>query len=419
MLPEPTQRRGEREQGKAWSGPFRPYAEEVLTIDPGARAGGAERRRNLALVLQRVHSAPATRSELTRVSGLNRSTVGALVADLAARGLVVEDEPAAAGQVGRPSPVVRAGERPVAIAINPEVDAVTVALVRLGGAVIAVERVPFAAAPSVDEAVSAASGAVRRLLDQEPTRRPVGAGLAIPGVVSTADGVVRLAPHLGWRDVPLASRFAEVLQLPVAAGNDATLGARAEALFGAGRGVADLVYLNGGSSGIGGGIVAGGVPLTGAGGHAGEFGHIILSTSGDQDTLGVRGTFESFVSRADLLRVLGLADAAPDRLEAALIASADPAVAREVERQTEVLATAIANAVTVLNPGRVILGGFLSALAAVSGPRLDALVADRALPGIGERVEIRRSELGSRIMLIGAAELAFGPVLADPAAYTP
>jgi predicted NBD/HSP70 family sugar kinase len=391
----------------------------VPIADPGARAGGAERRRNLALVLQRVHTAPVTRSELTRVSGLNRSTVGALVADLAGRGLVVEEEPAAAGQVGRPSPVVRAGDVPVAIAINPEVDAVTVALVGLGGTVVAVERTPFAAAPTVDEAVAAGAAAVHRLLEQEPTRRPIGAGLAVPGVVSTADGVVRLAPHLGWRDVPLAERFAAVLHVRVAAANDATLGARAESLFGAGRGVADLVYLNGGASGIGGGIVANGVPLAGATGHAGEFGHTILAPSGAPDTLGVRGTLEASVSRAALLRVLGLDDSAPDRFEAALIASDDPAVAREVERQVEVLATAIANAVTVLNPARIILGGFLSALAAVSAQRLDTLVADRALPGIGERVEIRRSELGSRIMLIGAAELAFAPLLRDPSAYQP
>lgn len=391
----------------------------VLTsTDAGGRAGGAERRRNLALVLQRVHAAPATRSELTRVSGLNRSTVGALVADLAARGLVIEDEPTAGGQVGRPSPVVRAGERPVAVAIHPEVDAVTVALVRLGGEVIAVERSPFAAAPSVDEAVDAAAGGLRRLLAREPSRHPIGAGLAIPGVV-TADGILRLAPHLGWRDVPIAARFAEVLHLPVAAANDGTLGARAEAQFGAGRGVDDLVYLNGGASGIGGGIVAGGVPLTGAAGHAGEFGHTILGAPGGADTLGVRGTFESAVSRAALLRVLRLDDAEPDRFEAALIAATDPAVAAEVAAQVDVLATAIANAVTVLNPARVILGGFLSALAAVSGQLLDSLVADRALPGIGERVEIRRSELGSRIMLIGAAELAFVPLLTDPATYQP
>jgi predicted NBD/HSP70 family sugar kinase len=390
-----------------------------MLTDAGARAGGAERRRNLALVLRRVHEAPATRSELTRVSGLNRSTVGALVADLVGRGLVIEEEAAAVGQVGRPSPVVRAGESPVAIAINPEVDAVTVALVALGGRVVAVERTPFTAPPTVVQTVEAGDAAVRRLLAQAPSRTAVGAGLAVPGVVSTADGVVRLAPHLGWRDVPLAARFAEVLRLPVAAANDATLAARAEGLFGAGRGVADLVFLNGGASGIGGGIVANGVPLAGATGHAGEFGHTILASSGSPDTLGVRGTVESTVSRAALLEVLHLTDTAPDRFEAALIASDDPAVDREIERQIDVLATAIANAVTVLNPARVILGGFLSALAAVSAQQLETLVADRALPGIGERVEIRRSELGSRIMLIGAAELAFGPLLADPSAYIP
>ncbi|MGT2426377.1 ROK family protein [Amnibacterium kyonggiense] len=388
----------------------------MSTSDLG-RAGGAERRRNLALVLQRVHAGPATRSELTRVSGLNRSTVGALVSDLVARGLVVEDEPAAGGQVGRPSPVVRAGERPVAIAINPEVDAITVAFVRLGGEVIAVDRTQLAAPPTVDEALEAVDAAVRRLRARQPGRDPVGAGLAVPGVVSTADGVVRLAPHLGWRNVPLAQRFAAVLQVPVAAANDATLGARAEALFGAGRGVADLVYLNGGASGIGGGIVAGGVPLAGATGHAGEFGHTILTPAGAADTLGVRGTLEAAVSRRALLRVLRLDDGDTDRLEAALAASTDPAVQREVAQQVDVLATAIANAVTVLNPARVILGGFLSALAGAAGPLLEALVADRALPGIGERVEIRRSELGPSILLIGAAELAFGPVLADPATY--
>jgi predicted NBD/HSP70 family sugar kinase len=369
-------------------------------------------------VLQRVHTAPATRSELTRTSGLNRSTVGALVADLAARGLVVEDEPAALGQVGRPSPVVRAGEAPVAIAVNPEVDAITVALVRLGGEVVDVRRTPFAAAPSVEEAVAAGGDAADRLLAAHPDRRAIGVGIAVPGVVGADGARVRLAPHLGWRDVPLADRFAERLRLPVTAANDAALGARAEWLFGAGRGVDDLVYLNGGASGIGGGIVAGGAPLVGATGHAGEFGHAVIASDDGADTLGVRGTFESAVTRSALLRVLHLDDATPEELEARLTAAAgDPAVAAEVDRQVAALAVAIANAVTVLNPARVILGGFLSALAAVAGDRLEHLVGERALPGIGEHVEIRRSELGSRILLIGAAELAFAPLLADPSGY--
>jgi predicted NBD/HSP70 family sugar kinase len=390
----------------------------VPTPEPPGRPGGSGRRRNLALILQRVHAAPVTRSELTRESGLNRSTVGALVADLAGRGLVIEDPPSALGQVGRPSPLVRAGEAPVAVAVNPEVDAITVALVRLGGEVVAVDRTPFAEPPGVDAAVDATAEALERLLAAQPDRRPVAVGVAVPGVVSTAAGLVRLAPHLGWRDVPLAALLGERLGLPVRVANDATVGARAEWLFGAGRGVADLVYLNGGASGIGGGIVAGGVPLAGSTGHAGELGHAIIAPDGATDTIGVRGTLESAVTRAALLEVLGLVDAAPDRLEARLLAAlAVPAVAAEVDRQVAALAIAIANAVTVLNPARVILGGFLSALVAAAGDRLDLLVAERALPGIGERVEIRRSELGSTILLIGAAELAFAPLLADPAGF--
>ena len=107
----------------------------------------------------------------------------------------------------------------------------------------------------------------------------------------------------------------------------------------------------------------------------------------------------------------------PEALEDRLVASTDPAVIAEVRRQVDVTATAIANAVAVLNPSRVVLGGFLSALAAAAGELLPQLVADRAFPGIRERVEIRRSELGSLRLSIGAAELAFSPLLADPAEY--
>lgn len=373
------------------------------------------RRDNLAAVLQRVHIAPATRSDLTRRIGLNRSTVGDLVADLAARRLVVEDEAAAAGQIGRPSPVVRPSDVPVAAAITTEVDAVTVALVRLGGRVLTTERIAFAEPPGVAEAVEAAVAAVDGLLRRHPDQHLVGAGVAVPGIVSRAEGVIRLAPHLGWRDVPIARLIEDRLGVPTAAGNDASLAARAEWVFGAGRGVLDLVYLNGGASGIGGGIIAGGVPIDGTAGHAGEFGHAVLSSGGAVDTIGVTGSFESAVSQAALLALLHLDD--PEALEDRLVASTDPAVIAEVRRQVDVTATAIANAVAVLNPSRVVLGGFLSALAAAAGELLPQLVADRAFPGIRERVEIRRSELGSLRLSIGAAELAFSPLLADPAEY--
>ena len=85
--------------------------------------------------------------------------------------------------------------------------------------------------------------------------RFVGVGLAVPGLVRASDGLVRFAPHLLWSDVPIRALVEAATGLPTAVGNDASLGAIAEHLFGAGRGVDDMVYLNGGASGIGGGLI--------------------------------------------------------------------------------------------------------------------------------------------------------------------
>src|SRR5680860_1470103 len=94
------------------------------------------RRRNLSVILRLVHrDGPASRSQLTRLTGLNRSTIAALVAELADLGLVEEREPDATNQVGRPSPIVAVSDSFVAIAVNPEIDAVTVGIVGLDGTV--------------------------------------------------------------------------------------------------------------------------------------------------------------------------------------------------------------------------------------------------------------------------------------------
>src|SRR5690348_1132830 len=99
------------------------------------------RRRNLSAVLTLVHRGRTlTRSELTRKTGLARSTVKDLVEDLVDGGLVEETQAAPASQVGRPSPIVRPRTDTLAIAVNPEADAVTIGVVALGGTVLSVDR---------------------------------------------------------------------------------------------------------------------------------------------------------------------------------------------------------------------------------------------------------------------------------------
>lgn len=378
------------------------------------------RRHNLATVLGLVHrEGPLARSALTQATGLNRSTVGALVAELAELGLVQEREPELSNRVGRPSPVVAPDGRVVALAINPEIDAVTVGVVGLDATVHRRVRYPTGHIPSAAEAVAIAAAVVDGLrADLAKASRVVGIGVAVPGLVREEDGVVRLAPHLEWTEEPFAAELAAATGYPVLAANDASLGADAERLFGAGRGASDLVYLNGGASGIGAGVIVSGAPLTGISGYAGELGHTLVNSAGVRCHCGAVGCLETEVSQGALLRVLGMDAADPEELDRALaaaIAAGDPAVTAEVDRQVGFLATALRNATNVFDPQLIVLGGFLGALHALDAERLPRLVGEQALAASAERLSIVRAGLGADILMIGAAELAFRPLLAAPA----
>ena len=389
---------------------------------PSVRGLGNEsvRRENLASVLRLVHrnrTSGRSRSELTALTGLNRSTIAALVGELAALGLVAESEPESRTRVGRPSPVVTTTDTVLGIAVNPEIDAVSVAVVGLGARVLARTRVPASATMSAADAVALTAKAIERIWRPFAARhRNIGVGVAVPGLVRADDGLVRLAPHFGWVDEPFTALLSDRIGLSVAAANDATLGVLAESTFGAGRGEPDVVYLNGGASGIGGGIISGGASLIGAAGYAGELGHTLVSSAGIRCHCGAFGCLETEVRRAPLLELTGLTDAEAGELEAALAASGDPAVRAEVDRQLDALAVALRNAVNTLNPRLIVLGGFLSALYAVAPARLDDHLARQPLAAAREGVRIARAELGGDILSIGAAELAFAGVLGDPAA---
>ncbi|HXR45276.1 MAG TPA: ROK family protein [Pseudolysinimonas sp.] len=371
------------------------------------------RRGNLSAVLGIVHRhGPVARAWITTETGLNRSTVGVLVAELASLGLVVENSPEATNRVGRPSPSVSPNPDVVAVAVNPEVDAVTVGVVGLGARVEQQSRHDLGHPARPEEVAELVAGAVRRLAP----RRIAGIGLAVPGLVREADGVVRWAPHLGWTDAPITALVEQATGIRAFAANDASLGALAERLFGAGRGVDELLYLNGGASGIGGGVIAGGRAIGGRGGYAGEFGQTRPGFSDPGDRRTANGTLEDEVSRERLLAAVGRASATEPELAGALLDSTDPRVAAELARQRRVLAVALGNAVDLLNPEAVVLGGYLATLFTSAPLEFEREVAAQTVSAAWEGTRIVGAELGDRRLMVGAAELAFAPLLADPAA---
>jgi predicted NBD/HSP70 family sugar kinase len=382
--------------------------------NPGV-ANGTEglRTQNLSQLLTMVHrNGPLSRSDLTRRSGLNRSTVGALVSALADRGLVLETEPTVEGRVGRPSPIVHANPGIAAIAVNPDIDALTVGVVGLGGRVHERLRRETGGLPSLDDAVQLTREIVA---DLQPVLsgldRITGVGIALPGLVNAGSGRVLVAPHLGWHDTDLLGPFEDALGLPAVAANDAALGSLAESIFGAAIGVGDAVYLNGSASGIGGGIVTGGAQLVGSRGYGGELGHTLVSPGGSPCHCGRAGCLDAEVRLERLLDAAGLSGGGIEALERVLADDPGPVVRREAERQLDLLAVALVNFVNIFDPRLIVLGGFLGSLVDVHGSRLADAVNAGALAG---GVAVRRAALGPELLLVGAAELALQPLLASP-----
>jgi predicted NBD/HSP70 family sugar kinase len=388
-----------------------------------APAGGSLddlRRGNLSIVLGLVHAnREISRAELTRATGLNRSTVATIVADLESRGIVEAEGPRATNRVGRPSATIIPTERIVAIAVNPELDATMISVVALGGRVLRAVRFENDRIPSAREVANVVAAFVAGMRSElEERHHLAGIGVAVPGQVRSRDGFVNLAPHLEWVDEPLAEMIETATGLPTWAGNDAACGVIAEGMFGAGRGQSHLVFLNGGASGIGGGVIVGDSLLAGSAGFGGELGHTLVNSSGRPCHCGAAGCLETEVTRTGLLEALGWAGSAddiPDHLAAGELSAVGRAA---IERKLEFLSVALRNVTNTFNPGRIILGGFLADLHRIGGEVLVERVRESALRGPGLTVDIVASELRRDSLLVGAAELAFRAVLRDPAAVS-
>lgn len=377
------------------------------------------RQQNLSSVLSLLHSRGAlSRAQLGAMTGLNRSTVTGLVMELTELGLVREAPSGErTGKVGRPTLDIEPEDHVAALSVRAEPHAVTVALVGLGGVVHARLRHDTATAPAPKRFVQIVASSVEAMrADIDRHYRVVGAGLAVPGLVN-ANGSVLVSPTLGWKRDPVAARLSDELGMPVAAGNDASIGALAESRFGVGVGVGNLLYLGGAMHSIGGGLIIDGTLLRGTSGYAGELGHTVVDPRGRPCVCGRRGCLEAEVSLDLLEPLLGRRKLDEDELDVELGVARDPRVMTEVTRQVEMLSLALTNFVNAFAPETVVLSGYLGALLSVSRERLADAVRVHPLGAEGRTIRLERAHLRSRLMLVGPAELAFSDLLANPAGF--
>jgi predicted NBD/HSP70 family sugar kinase len=381
----------------------------------------------MSALLTQVHlKGPMTRAALTTELGLNRSTIGDLTGQLEALGLVIEELPREelllGRRSGRPSLVVSPRQDVTVLAAALDVDRITVAVVGLGGVVLDRRtRHHQRGEHDSERVVETVDQMCTELMASSLDSRVVGVGVSVPGAVREPDGLVRFAPNLGWTDEPFGKMLGKELGLPVVAANDADLGARAEHLRGAAAGVSDVAYLSG-SVGIGGGFYVGGVPLRGAIGFAGEIGHVMVDSAGERCRCGSIGCLETKVGENELLAAAGRLPGGGPPAVAEVIKAAEGGDARAgeaVDTAAHWLGLGLRPVFLLFNPEMVVLGGLLSQVWTARRQIVLEGLDPANLIAARDALDIRPSKLGDDASLLGAAELAFAPLLADPTSGEP
>jgi predicted NBD/HSP70 family sugar kinase len=392
------------------------------STEPAGLRSETVRSANLATVLRVLHfDGPTSRSEMVARTGLTRSAIGALVGELVRAELVVERRAISGGSPGRPSPVASAlSERNVALAVEVLVDSIGVAAIGLGGVVLHTVRVDRArdrvsVERTIEDIVETVGHVTRHL---SPTCRVIGMGVGVVGIVRRSDNSVSIAPNLGWRDVAFGALLRTALgdMFPVLLANDADVAALAEVRRGAAIGTDDAVCIWG-EVGVGGGLISRGEPVTGASGFAGEVGHMPVNPHGLACQCGSFGCWETEIGEGSLLRRTGRpSDGGRAAVEAVLAEAAAgvPAVLEALAVEARWVGIGLSGLINVLNPSMVVLGGLFGRLHPLIADQVNDEIGRRALPSARANLRVVPSQLGADAVLLGAAELAFEALLADP-----
>jgi glucokinase len=255
------------------------------------------------------------------------------------------------------------------------------------------------------------------------TPEVLAVGVGAAGLVDAGEGVLRFAPNLAWRNLPIAQRMREALGLPCQVDNDASMGAYGEFRFGAGRGYRHVLFVTVGT-GIGGGIVADGRLFRGAHGFAAEIGHVIVEPGGPLCGCGNRGCWEQVAAGRAIGRMgreavvdhphsilWRLAKGDPANVTGKLVTQAalqnDEAAVGIVAEAGRRLGEGIAGLVNILDPQVVIVGGgVIVAGDLLLDPARASFQEALEGPDHRPRVPIVPAQLGNDAGAVGAATAA-------------
>lgn len=348
--------------------------------------------RRIALNFLRLHQ-PMSRADLARRSGLQRSTVSAIVDQLIKERWVTEAPSSRARRGRRPRHLHLNVERAGILGVELRPDTTTVGLAGLDARFVAQKSFPTARDPEqFVRDLAEVSGEVRRAHPQVVCE---GMGVSLPGRVD-ATGRLMFAPNLGWGPVLIRPMIEAAVGLPVNVENAANACALAELWFGRHPEHVHHIVAVTVSEGLGAGLLLNGQLVHGAGMMTGEFGHTMRDPAGPPCRCGRRGCWERYASNSaaigyymEAIRAAGArADAPPPRFDdlLQLAGEGDAHAIDALHRMARALGEGLADLITGLAPEVIVIVGELTTVWDLVRPTVCEAIGARALPNIPTKV---------------------------------
>ncbi|MGE5797092.1 MAG: ROK family protein [Ignavibacteria bacterium] len=378
---------------------------------------------NRSMVLNIIRSKqPISRTKLARLTGLNKSTISSIVADLLEEELITE-EIKIDQNIGR-NPLdlsLKLGKYLVG-AISIDAALTRIAIADIDGSIRG--TCSITTEPQQPENfIKNCLAELNRLRIENNLSELHGIGFSIAGIVDSKKLIVNFAPNLGWEDFHLGEAVKKLLPdiEILAVGNDAKNSALAELWYGNhGINLANFVFLQVGP-GIGSGIVVGNKILDGEFHASGEVGHMIIFEGGELCVCGNHGCWERYASdRATISRYEVKRFGSMDQINNITVddivqnANNKDEIAREVLCQTGYyLGMGIANIIKAYDPHAIIVGGRIIQAWDLIYPEIIEVVNQRAFYGKKKNSIILPTSLKIRPRLLGAATLAIKEIFDD------
>lgn len=369
---------------------------DLAYVELASSESARDINRDIVLELIRARQ-PVARADLSRLSGLQPSTVSAIVEQLLNERWITEG-----AVVKRPR-----GRRPTLLSLNDELvilvadlrpQQAIVAVVDLNGRFLSREVVPLVSDP--ERSVGKIVESMRAMRDRHANKTFEGVGVSLPGRIHPESQRLILAPNLRWSDYDVKGAIEKRMELQVELDNAANACLLSELWFGRMDGVRNAVLITI-SEGLGTAILANGQIVVGRNGLAGEFGHVPIDPAGPACGCGQRGCWEVFASSSAGLRYYK--ELAPESRPLViqellqLAEEGDAAAIEAVSRQAKHLGRGLRLITAALSPDLILITGDLTTSWPRFGPLVQAELDSTMLAGTAPRLMVTNDGELSRL----------------------